>query len=563
MGGGGANSLNSPNSAGNSDFDGDNNDTNITWTEPTYKTYDDYFADFNITKETITENDLTGNGSATNPYIVHSTKGFLWLSNYSLSKIWLANKYFQLACDIILNDETFDESGSPSGGDGVIYNWQSITSATEASFNGCNYSIVGLYLKTEETSYRGLFYCGSMNIVGLKFENVFIDAKWSSPIGGQNHIIENCEVLSGTIIGADRVGGICSFPLIIKNSNNFATVKVTGLSAAGICAYLKQGGLLEYCENYGTIYGGEKESYISGLCAVSYENTSIKNCQNYGDLFATNQSAGGILARALKNIYISNCVNYGDIVAGRMMGGILGQQDESGITISNCKNFGSIGNTSLFSGEIAGRVLMSCSIINCSAWEGGRKPFIGGVNTEYSSANIEVVDCMYISKNLTSRSVLIGGTVQKENSLFTLNISVKDCVFDIIGDVEIVYFVFSYTKINSLEITNTEIKTNDKRLYLLYGSTKTLIMKNIIVSSSNTREYVFSVMDEGDIVKQIEGLLFVGATKKHYISDDFSGFYVDYKTGKIGLKALSGKGFYQGKVTEEWLESKGFEKKVI
>lgn len=38
------------------------------------------------------------------------------------------------------------------------------------------------------------------------------------------------------------------------------------------------------------------------------------------------------------------------------------------------------------------------------------------------------------------------------------------------------------------------------------------------------------------------------------------GFFTNFKTGEIGLKSLSGKGFYQAKVTEEMLRNKGFEK---
>ena len=44
--------------------------------------------------------------------------------------------------------------------------------------------------------------------------------------------------------------------------------------------------------------------------------------------------------------------------------------------------------------------------------------------------------------------------------------------------------------------------------------------------------------------------------------NDFSEFYVDFKTGKLGLKSFLGKGFYQGQITETWLLSHGYEKKT-
>ena len=40
---------------------------------------------------------------------------------YDYSKIRLENKYVELGCDIVLNDEIFDKNGNASGGDGVIY----------------------------------------------------------------------------------------------------------------------------------------------------------------------------------------------------------------------------------------------------------------------------------------------------------------------------------------------------------------------------------------------------------------------------------------------------------
>ena len=50
---------------------------------------------------------------------------------------------------------------------------------------------------------------------------------------------------------------------------------------------------------------------------------------------------------------------------------------------------------------------------------------------------------------------------------------------------------------------------------------------------------------------------------KHYYGTDFSGFYSNWKSGEIGLKALSGKGFYQSTLTEQMLIEKGYTKKAV
>ena len=60
---------------------------------------------------------------------------------------------------------------------------------------------------------------------------------------------------------------------------------------------------------------------------------------------------------------------------------------------------------------------------------------------------------------------------------------------------------------------------------------------------------------KGMVISTNKGVCFYGS--------DFSDFFVDFKTGKIGLKSFSGKGFFQGKVTEEWLMNMGYEKKTI
>ena len=48
-----------------------------------------------------------------------------------------------------------------------------------------------------------------------------------------------------------------------------------------------------------------------------------------------------------------------------------------------------------------------------------------------------------------------------------------------------------------------------------------------------------------------------------FYGSNFSGFYLSWRTGKIGLVALDGRGSFQGRIDEEWLLSKGFEKKEL
>jgi len=62
---------------------------------------------------------------------------------------------------------------------------------------------------------------------------------------------------------------------------------------------------------------------------------------------------------------------------------------------------------------------------------------------------------------------------------------------------------------------------------------------------------------------KIDACLYLSNNYHSYYGSNFSGFYVSWRTGKIGLVALDGRGSFQGKIDEEWLRAKGFEKKEI
>ena len=123
----------------------------------------------------------------------------------------------------------------------------------------------------------------------------------------------------------------------------------------------------------------------------------------------------------------------------------------------------------------------------------------------------------------------------------------------------------------SAEISNITINirsTDLTQLCFIYSSTQSnkVNIKNISYNlNCDSITYTRVTTFQGKM--NIDGCLFSmnvgGTTHKQYYGSDFSGYYVDFKTGKIGLKSHSGKGFYQGKVTEEFLLAKGYEKKAI
>ena len=553
MGGGGANSLNSPETGDNRDLETQNQ----VWENPTYKSFEDYFTDFNITKDTITEEDLTGVGSETNPYVVHSTRGFLWLTNHSLSKIYLGNKFIELACDIVLNEEHFDENGVPYGGDGNVYEWEAIQFG-KISINGNFHTIKGMWQKKETAEEDRVGFMGyghiQEKIKNINFDNIFVKNDIDSgvyAISYRSNEISNCNVLSGVVMGKNEVAGFCFITYNILNCNNYAKVISDTTDAAGLT--MRHIGNMHNCNNFGDIFSYKNTintvSRVAGLVyQVSDIEASISKCNNYGKIYGKGYYVAGIVV-FLKKGKVFYCNNYGKLeaengTAGGIVASVYGTQTFT--TISNCSNYGKIICKSNYhwSGEIVG--------------------FYGADDNSVGENPLTISCCKGFS---SSPCGLTGRVFEK--------LVIRDCILDKYFPTEEKKYTGLIVAImqeqGSAEISNISINirsTNLTQLCFIYSSTQSnkVNIKNISYnlncdSITHTRVTTF----QGEM--KIDGCLFSmkvgGTTHKQYYGSDFSGYYVDFKTGKIGLKSHSGKGFYQGKVTEEFLLAKGYEKKAI
>ena len=90
-------------------------------------------------------------------------------------------------------------------------------------------------------------------------------------------------------------------------------------------------------------------------------------------------------------------------------------------------------------------------------------------------------------------------------------------------------------------------------------------MENISIKS-NCINQIYNIVNHQHEQVQLTVNSFVAVSTTQldwFVGSDFSGFFVDYKTGNVGLRSLSGKNFYQGKVTKQWLEQKGFSEKTM
>jgi len=575
----------------------------------TFKTYEDYFIDyFNLPVElytrdettgvvtidytkitrktangetglsyndnvfyTVTSNDLTGTGSQTDPYIVHSTNGFLYLTNNSLSKIALGTKYIELNCNIVLNDETFDQDGNPSGGDGKVYLWSPI-SCGSMHFNGNEHVVYGLTLRGETNNgYAGLFGNYAFNVSNLNFENVYINKFFGSTLGGSGCIVENCHVLSGTVTGNNRIAGLCGYPKLVTNSSNNATIIINNTveDAGGICVLLHEDGSIENCDNYGRfLEDNGKSAFVGGIVSVVYARVKITNCNNYGDILLRNQSIGGICCNGNVESIILNCNNYGKIIGRGNLAGIMANSPKTS-TISNCGNFGYIKSDDVnAAGQMVAIIELGLTVENCRAKSVSKTTFIGYIRCAAgNTANIFVNNCEMnavnyyggrtIVCNVSSKGVGAVVNVHIENSKFIISDSTAGSL----------YVIYDSYKLDNLTINNVKFycknKTGDLRMLLSSSTLQEAIIKNTCIDVEGTKYTTVFLLSKF----KGEGILInikkPSEIKKQYYGADFSGFYVSWRTGKIGLVALDGRGSFQGTVDEEFLKNKGYEKKSI
>ena len=403
-------------------------------TEYTYKTYENYFIDyFNLPEESYTRNestgvvtidytkitrstangnielscngnvfdsitsdDLTGTGSQTDPYKVHSTKGFLYLSNNSNFGFSLAYKYIQLNCDVILNEESFDENGFPSVGDGVVYNFEPIKNWTYSYFNGNGNAIKGLYINDSSKDNVGLFVCLTNIITNFTMKNVYLNGNKRvsaiSAINSTSKEITNVKVY-GTIKGKTYIAGIsCHSITTIKNCENYANIIQEDYivnSADRVSGVAHHADLAENLKNYGNIscfYAG----YVGGVIGSVQEGT---NLENYGEIIIENKENSKLTA----------------------VGGVVGLTNGGKLMkLKNCNNYGSVKRfISGFGGAILGYAFSPTEMIQCTNFADCRSAcgFVGYQGEPATILNIS--DCYNYGK--LERAVLICNSANKIN----------------------------------------------------------------------------------------------------------------------------------------------------
>ena len=585
-GGGGANLLDSPKIGNNSDFEDPTTDDNLpkqddktisTWVNPIYKTYEDYYIDFfnlpsdaytieesvvtinysGITRttangetslkyngvvfDTITQNDYVGKGTMSDPYIARSTKGFLFLTNYSLSKIPLSSKHIEIGKDIVLNDEVFDKDGNPSGGDGVVYEWKAI-SVQDTYWNGNGHSIVNCYLNQPTKNYQSFFGSYKINeIKNLTMDGFYISGKsYTAGFGHNVYYVNNCVSKNG----------------YMRANGSYASIFVW---------YTKE---IKNCENYSTL---NSSSWVCGAFVANWENhlITIENCVNYGEINCL-RYAGGITGSPAGRYTIKHCKNFGNVTANKInAGGIAAAVYDGYKEILYCENYGNIYSFEGHMGGITGFVSTKATISYCKNFgtllgNGNNGGGIAGYVFKYQETIVTISNCeVSIDYSKSVGYMIVGGFPRHQIKVEISNIKAKG--YNASRNV----YIFGYLEGGDIKFSNIEVELdatkNTYKAYFISTCKRSATIENVLVKSNCINQLYHNINYQYEVVVwDINSFAAYSSTQEDwFIGDDFSGFYTDWKSGKIGLKAFSGKGFYQGGVSESSLLSKGYVKKRV
>ena len=306
-------------------------------------------------------------------YIVYTQKGF---------EAWVAEAHKSVeegfACNLTL--ETDIELPIPSGEES---NWTPIGSESKnykGNIDGKNHCIYNLTVKESRAGMGFIGYISSGSIKNLNLANVKVIQSVTSNyncvggIAGRSAVnIENCHVLSGTIVGLDDwVGGI-----------------------AGFCSKTITG-----CTNYASVTGAEKGYYTNGYVGGITGEGNVVSCKNYGAVLGYNKYTGGCTGRG----NATDCQNFASVTKGEKgtdTGGITGSGKAE-----NCSNSGNVTGY-----ESVGGISGNGDAVNCenSGTVTGSSKSVGGIVGYFHGTSHKVVEC--INSGVVSGTTQVGGII--------------------------------------------------------------------------------------------------------------------------------------------------------
>ena len=273
-------------------------------------------------------------------YLINSEEKLRWFANEVNNHRTTINA--RLTDNIIVNDKVFDDDGNLISG---IKTWTPIGTETNpftGKFDGCDFTIHGLYINDSTKNYVGLF--GYV---------------------GENGTVKDVTLKDSYVSGNECVGGICGWNKggTIQGCHNTGTVS-GAQSVGGVCGENRNSGIIQKCDNAGTVSGtGES---IGGVCGVNAANLNstptIQECYNTGKVSSTWFRVGGVCGNNNGGT-VKKSYNTGTVSGEDTVGGVCGENNYSG-TVNGCYTTGAVTGATNFGG-VCGYNQNSDTMINC------------------------------------------------------------------------------------------------------------------------------------------------------------------------------------------------------
>ncbi len=275
--------------------------------------------------------------------------------------------------------------------------------AFKGSLNGLGFKIENFFIDRKNMNYVGLFgmFANTSNIKDFSIEltqreddNCIQGGSYVGGIAGyieENCVIENCKV-NGNISGKDYVGGISG--------------------------YLSKNSMLNLCRATGNISG---EEYTGGLVGYCETGGTVLTCFTEGAVFAESYYAGGLTGYnngEIENCQIGSPDNFSEIRGLDYVGGLTGH---NGGSLKGCRTNATINGRHSVGGVCGYATVSSLFEQCCSKIEVNGITRVGGFGG-YNTGRI--YDC-YTKGNVTGVSVVGGFVGEFENEITNCYASVN------------------------------------------------------------------------------------------------------------------------------------------
>ena len=274
------------------------------------------------------------------------------------------------------------------------------------TFDGNGYTVSGLVINRESTSYQGFFgyidaYSKPATVKNLTVEGKVTGKYYTGGIVGCSLLgnrVESC-VSRVEVKGDDFVGGIAGSNHVatITACTNTGSVTGTGnIGAIGGIAGYNSGSTITASTNTGSVMGTSDKNYVGGVAGYNNSSATIIACTNTGSVMNMGSNTGGITGYNINNATITACINTGSVTSTGSVtgidyytGGVVGSTlNNATITACYWQTFGTghrptegVGNNKSHSG--------TTKIATASAWSSSA---LTGLNTAIGTWNNDHAD---------------------------------------------------------------------------------------------------------------------------------------------------------------------------